>query len=134
MDLFCSWTDNRDHLCAHLAGDYSLDGFKRVIDEVRVETERRGCEKVLVDMTALALEDLPILDRYEMGRYAAEVWGYRVKVAVTARADLVNNFAETVAVNRGARVAVFADEGRAMAWLLSDAARPPGSSERLLMS
>jgi hypothetical protein len=108
-----------------LAGDYTLDGFKRVIDEIRVETERRGCERVLVDTTAMVLQDLPFLDRYEMGRYAAEIWGHRIKGAVIVRADLLTGFVETVAVNRGARVGVFVDEGQALAWLLSDAARPP---------
>jgi hypothetical protein len=106
-----------------LTGDYTLEGFKRVIDEILVETARRGCPKVLLDTSTLAIGNLSTFDRFEMGRYAAGVWGYRVKAAVIALPEVLTRFAETVAVNRGAMVAVFARDDEALAWLRSSAVR-----------
>jgi hypothetical protein len=118
VDLTSAWTEEPDCLAVQFSGPYSLAAILRAIDQVRDEANHRHRKRVRIDVTAIDVEELPMLDRYYMGIHAAEVWSARIKVAVIAQARIINKFGETVAVNRGARVAVFSDSAEAMAWLL----------------
>lgn len=119
MALTYTWTEAPDHLAARLEGAYTLDAFKRAIDEILAEAKRRGRRCVLVDTTPMTIEDFPMFDRYEIGRYAAKTWSYHLKAAVLALPQHINRFAETVALNRGANLHVFTDKPEALAWLLN---------------
>jgi hypothetical protein len=125
MALICTWTEAPDHLAVRMEGPYALDAFKRAVDEILTEAQRRGRRCVLIDTTPMAIEDFPMFDRYEIGRYAAETWSYHLKAALLALPQHINRFAETVALNRGANLHVFTNEPEALAWLLNKPA-PPG--------
>jgi hypothetical protein len=56
-------------------------------------------------------------DRFLAGKDVAEILGHRFKLAVLYPKNLINKFAENVAVNRGARFFVSFDEDEALEWL-----------------
>ena len=60
------------------------------------------------------------LDRYTMGEQFANAGWFSVRLAVVARAELIDpqRFGVTVARNRGLDVDVFTSEAKALAWLL----------------
>jgi hypothetical protein len=72
-------------------------------------------EKVLCDATSIT--SLGAFERFEVGVELARVADKRMKLAVVARADLIDYIFENVARNRGASVRVFADTAAALRWL-----------------
>lgn len=59
--------------------------------------------------------------RFLSGQEMARIWGHSLKVAAVWKAELINKFAENVAVNRGACFAVFSDQNADREWLMQGA-------------
>jgi hypothetical protein len=58
------------------------------------------------------------MTRFYIGEAWARTFGFQVKAAFVSHPDVHNGFAENVAFNRGATVAVFLQESDALQWLL----------------
>src|SRR5204863_8801150 len=68
----------------------------------RIRDEATRSENTLVLMDCFGVsEPLSEMDRFEAGVALAEIFGYRLKVAVLYQPAHINKFAENVAVNRG---------------------------------
>jgi hypothetical protein len=103
-----------------LAGPATLRDLLRAVAAVTGETQARNIWLVLCDATAIT-PPLGAFERFEVGVELARAADRRLKLAVVARAELIDHVFENVARNRGASVAVFADEAAALQWLLGDA-------------
>lgn len=119
MSIDARATREAGYLLIKVTGDYSLTSYMGLIDRVAVASEEAGQTNVLVDITDVA-GNPPGVDRLDLGKYAAKVWEHRIRVAVVARAEVIDKFFENVAVNRAVRVVVVPDVRMAQAWLLRE--------------
>jgi len=109
------------YLHAIVTGRNSKENVERYLEEIRGECKARTCFKVLIeerlDGPRLGTMDvfLIVAEQSEKARGTIRELAY---VDVNAEGDLMQ-FAETVAVNRGIRVAVFSTVADAEGWLLT---------------
>ena len=108
------------YLHAVVTGQNSRETVRRYLAEVRRECTLRGCFRVLIE-ERLEGPRLGTVDVFEIAmegsKSAREEMRAIAYVDVNAASDLMH-FAETVAVNRGLPVAVFATVEDAENWLL----------------
>ena len=126
MNLKVDIEPRKHYLRATVSGPYSLRGAQDAYGEAVKAALAHGHSRVLIDasgMTGTPTQD----ERYMLGLFvaaeqrllAAKVPQVTVQVAVFAHRPLVDpdRFAETVAVNRGAKVKVSERLDEALAWL-----------------
>jgi hypothetical protein len=82
--------------------------------------QQENISKALINLLDLIATDFPTMDRFEVGKEIARVLHADIKLAVAGPQRLINKFAETVAVNRGALINVVSDLKTAEDWLLSN--------------
>jgi hypothetical protein len=97
-------------------GRYDPPSGLALLSLIPVEAQHFACRHVLVDIRGVIGEG-STLSRFEMGATAARLLP-PLRVAIVWRAETTDRFAETVALNRGANLRVFASEPEALAWLL----------------
>ena len=97
---------------------FSVATVKHAVDLVADACKEEPCSRILFDSRSVTGE-MPVPDRFDMGRYAAESLPESIKVAVLARADQISpdGFFETVARNRDLDLRVFSDLHEATEWL-----------------
>lgn len=101
-----------------ISGDFDVDAFKKeIIASDRKRLKAKG-NRLLVDANDLLAPKME-LDRFLAGKLMADSFPRPIKVAVYTRKELINKFAENVAVNRGANFRVFDNQAEAVEWLLS---------------
>ena len=110
------------YLHAIVTGQNSLENVKRYLEEIRGECIARNCFRVLVeerlDGPRLGTMDVFMIVAEESGKARGTIREIAY-VDVNAEGDLMQ-FAETVAVNRGMRVAVFSTVANAERWLVNE--------------
>ena len=113
-----------EYLLATLSGPFDLPQSLNAIREIFAACGSHGLRKILFDMRTVE-GNLNLMDRFDLGRGAAELQRVPLRVAVLAREDQVwpDRFAETVANNRGLVTKVTTDQAEALAWLNRDAAQ-----------
>jgi hypothetical protein len=97
-------------------GTWHLEDVFAMIETIRRETEWNRLGAAFADLRAMD-GPIPDLDRFFAGERVAIVLGARVRLAVVARAEMINKLGEDTAVNRGARILVTPDEAQALAFL-----------------
>ncbi len=99
------------------SGPYSLARFKDHMMKAVVATKEKRLKYMLLDVRGL--EGTPsTLDRHDLGRSGVEnKVDFKVAALVTPE-QAKDNFASTVARNRGVNVQTFTDRDKALAWLL----------------
>ena len=126
MTLTVDLEARKHYLRATVSGPYSLRAAQDAYDQAVKAALSHGHTRVLID--ASRVTGVPTQDeRYMLGLFvaaeqrilAAKVPEVTVRVAVFAQRPLVDpdRFAETVAVNRGAKVKVSEQLDEALAWL-----------------
>ena len=107
---------------ARYLGAYTMARYKK-----QMEISVRACEEkkathLLVDIRALTGFTPTTQERYEFGRYGAEISKKLARVSVVGTADQIDpeQFATMVARNRGLQVRAFTDPKAAVDWLLGD--------------
>ncbi len=111
--------DMGDFLLVKVTGTYSGVPFAdtaiaAITDQCRALQRWR----VLIDLRDMH-GSVPNIDRFLLGKHAANAWGRRIKVAVITHPERMTRFFENVAVNQGGNVRTFTDRNEAQAWLLS---------------
>jgi hypothetical protein len=115
--------EGKGYLEARVSGPYSLDQFKiHMLTAVQATKERR-VKCLLLDVRGL--EGTPsTMDRHELGRSGVEnKVDFRVAALITPE-QARDNFASTVARNRGVNVQTFTDRAKAQEWLLGTSESP----------
>jgi hypothetical protein len=128
MSIEVHYHDRPGYLYVEAKGQWVLEDARQQIEKAREEADRRGCTRVLVDARELSAPNSE-LTRFYTGVHIAKVWRRPFKLASLARPEVINKFAENVAVNRGAHYAVFADEQAALDWLLQGAEETDDAEE-----
>lgn len=118
MRLTIESTDESDYLLVTVEGEWTEASAHRIVDTIRDLTIGHGATRVLLDSRRLERPEREFT-RYVFGKYAAEALGPRVRVAALGEPDNVTHYAETVALNRGAKLRVFTTEESALEWLLN---------------
>ena len=112
--------DGIGFLIAKAAGTYSLDAMLRMFERVAAEAHARGMRRVLLDVIQVN-GDVSDLDRYDMGRRAAEVFAHVERIGVIRNPQLrYTGFAFDVAQNRGLDARAFVERTDAERWLTGD--------------
>jgi stage II sporulation SpoAA-like protein len=113
--------ERRGYVEARYLGAYSLVRFKsQMAESVRACIEK-GQTLLLVDIRRMTEFAPPMQERFEIGRYGAEVSKDLSKVAVLGTdQQFEEKFASLVARNRGLRVQTFTDPAAAIDWLFKE--------------
>jgi hypothetical protein len=118
MKSECVLEKKNGYLCFTISGEYDraeFGSYARMFAEI---CEKEKIYKVLVNALGLKGTDLPTMERYLIGERIAEL-PLKIKLAVAWPGQHINNFAETVAINRGGFMRVVADLETAEKWLLT---------------
>ena len=107
------------HTKLKLTWNYDFDEICLVADAVLGICQKAGKQFALVDAHEV-VGAVPNLDRFYLGKRVAEVWGGKIKAALVVEGATINRLFENTAVNRYARVALFADEETALDWLFNN--------------
>ena len=124
MDDHFEILDRDGFLEVRVSGPYSLLQFKnQMLTGVLAMKERRK-RHLLLDVRGL-VGTPSTLDRHDLGRSGVEnKVDFKVAALVTPE-QAKDNFASTVARNRGVNVQTFTDRDQALAWLLGKSDAPP---------
>ena len=113
--------ERRGYLEARYLGAYSLVRFKSQMSESVRACIENTLSLLLVDIRGMTKFAPPMQERFEIGRYGAEVSKDLSKVAVLGTDEqFEQKFADLVARNRGLRVQTFTDPVAAIDWLLKE--------------
>jgi hypothetical protein len=112
--------ERRGYWEARYLGTYAAARYKKLMAaSVRACEENRG-SLLLVDIRALQDFTPTTHERFEFGRYGAEISRNLARVSILASAEQLNPdaFSTLVAQNRGLRIRAFTDPKAAVEWLL----------------
>jgi hypothetical protein len=118
MGLFVTATVEPGYLAFEITGDFVVEELKALAGTLADDVKNREYERVLVDTSKVSMISQEI-DRFELGEYIASLARGK-KLAVVDPTEFGNQLFENTAVNRGARMKVFADKKTAVQWLMSD--------------
>jgi hypothetical protein len=102
-------------------GNVSIQEAISLVSQAITFARNIQIRRLLVDSTKLTgFGPLGTVDRYKMGEQLADAGRLSVRLAMVARAELIDpqRFGVMVARNRGLDVDVFTSEAKALAWLL----------------
>ena len=112
--------DGPGYLLARTIGAFALPAMLATFEKIAAEARARGVRRVLIDSASMSGE-IPELDRYDLGKRAAETFAHVERLAVLRSTGIrYTGFAFDVAQNRGLDARAFVDRAEAERWLLSD--------------
>lgn len=104
------------YLFVQVAPRYSPGKIEAYLTEIKSRCESENMDRVCIDLTNTA-ENLDTMDRYEIGKAMAEIFGTKIRIATVNKPQNVTYLAENTAVNRGGTMKVFTDLQAAVTWL-----------------
>jgi len=115
--------DGKGYLEVRVSGPYSLEQFKLHMQTAVQATKERCVKALLLDVRDL--DGTPsTMDRHALGRSGVESKvDFRVAALITPQ-QAEDNFASTVARNRGVNVQTFTDRAKALEWLVGTSESP----------
>jgi hypothetical protein len=105
-----------NYLLVEKFGVYSFESMLSCLQKVNEYCKQENLSKVFFDLRDIE-GTMGTLDRYELGKEVARIFGPKIKIAVASDPNQTNYLAENSAVNRGARLKVFAEVKSAIDWL-----------------
>jgi len=104
-------------LIAKVSGVFSLRAMLSIVEKIAAEARARHAERVLVESLDVT-GDIPNIDRYYLGKGAAEMLLHVERVAILRPAHLrYARLGIDVAHNRGLDIRAFLDAEAAKDWL-----------------
>jgi hypothetical protein len=118
--------ENGGYISCHCSGLFNTDEFIEIVNQAIKYSIQKGSRALLVNVSDVESAPLDAFQRYTIGeRIASAQLSYRetVTIAVVGREPLIEKrkFAETVALNRGAKGKAFHDLQEAIAWIGTEA-------------
>jgi hypothetical protein len=111
--------ERKDFLEARYLGSYALDRYKSLMQASVLAAKDRKLTRLLVDIRSMTNFAPSTADRYELGKFGAEI-SARLRVALLVTAEQAKDtFATLVAKNRGLQIETFTDRAAAEKWLLN---------------
>lgn len=105
-----------EYLYVKYTKPYELASFIALMKEVADACHQQDVHKVLVDVRGMTGK-IKFAERFQVGEAGAELFRGVAQVGIVYRKEEINWFAETVGVNRGANVRIFAEMEKARKWL-----------------
>ena len=121
MKLDLSFEDAGDYLHISAKGEWEREEVTKGIRDVAEKALSAGQTRILLDIRELSSPGSE-LDRFLAGEAIAEFFSSPFKVVAVRSVDLMDKFAENVAVNRGANFMVLSDFDEAVRWLTGKSA------------
>ena len=118
MNFDYSIEKNDNYLYLNISGQFEINEFLNLPALMKAECEKEKIFKVLVNGFNINGTNLSTIDRFSMGERIAHVFSSNTKIAVLWPDKHNNQFAETVAINRGADFRVFGNMEAAKEWLV----------------
>jgi hypothetical protein len=114
--------ENVGYISCDCSGLFNTDEFIEILNQAIKFSIQKGSRALLVDVSNVESAPLDAFQRYAIGeRIASTQLNHReiVTIAVVGREPLIEKrkFAETVALNRGAKGKAFHDLQEAIAWI-----------------
>jgi hypothetical protein len=106
-------------LMVYVSGEWNKMEIINFIPVIRDKCKEQNKDRVLVDLHKITASVIQEMDRFYIGEALSKIIGSKIKIAALWEEKYINRFAETVALNRGARFKVFSDPDKAEKWLLS---------------
>ena len=128
MSIDINVTQEKGYLFIKVTGEYSLMSFHSLIERVIEETTKSDSKNIMVDISEVT-GTIPVMDRFYLAEYASGIWKRDVRVAVVYRANEIDKFFETVAVNRAAQTVVVPDMQSALEWLMGSTHDEPAADK-----
>ncbi|MGO8815860.1 MAG: hypothetical protein ACLQVG_14525 [Terriglobia bacterium] len=100
-------------------GQYSLSDLFDLFDRVKEESEKRGTQGVILDITAIA-GTIPCMDMYLLSVHCCRVLKLAVRIAIVSPDGEANNFFQNVTRDRGLKIAVVPNRVAAIKWINRD--------------
>ena len=97
-------------------GVFSREGFIALWDAVAIKCAETGLVRAFIDIRDV-FPPRSDFDRFDVGTYAAQLFGHRVRVAMLSNRPHDDVLIENAAVNRGGIMRVFENTEEAHAWL-----------------
>jgi len=105
------------YLLARVQGKWTVSEIDKALRTIASVAAKQAFNRVLLDLQELSAPPHD-LARYLAGKTAAAVFGCRMRVAAVRPPALLDDFALTVALNRGAKATIAATSDEAIEWLL----------------
>ncbi len=115
----------KEYLEINISGEYNYWDIIKYPKIVRNYCLKEKVYKVLVDATALNLDDMPIVEQFFLGEHIAEVLRDHIKLAIVWNGLYRSRFFQSVATNRSALMRVFRSPANAEIWLIHDKESEP---------
>jgi hypothetical protein len=117
--------DRGAYISCNCAGQFNADEFIEILNQAIRHSIQKGIRACLINVSDVESAPLDTFQRFAIGeRIAATQLNYaeEVKIAVVGREPLIESrkFAETVALNRGAKGKAFHDLQQAISWIGSE--------------
>lgn len=116
MSMTATYHVKDAYLLVQVSGYWTAAPAKALIQEILLYAQRVHRAHVFLDLLDL-MPPKDNYDRYLTGVDVAEIWGGKLKVVALAKPEYISGFVENVAVNRGAKFAVFSNMIQAETWL-----------------
>ena len=118
MSLSIEYKNYTEYLFAKIVGEWKQPDMNLLLEDLKINAVKFNKNYILIDAFKLTLPNTEFV-RFSTGEKIASIFSYPYKIATFSQSELINKFAETVAVNRGANFKVFHSESEAKEWLLS---------------
>jgi adenine specific DNA methylase Mod len=112
------YNEKPNFLVVTIIGQWTTSGAIKSIEEIKLEAEKTGRKKILLNLLELSAPDSELV-RYDSGKKIAESLA-KYKVAAFSQPEKINYLGEITATNRGANFKMFVSEQAATQWLLDD--------------
>ena len=116
MKLDLSFENTGDYLHVRVRGEWKRQEIMAGIQNVAERAQKAGQTRILLDIRELSAPRNE-LDRFMAGEAIAKFFHSPFKIVAVRSVDLMDKFAENVAVNRGANFIVLSDFDEAVLWL-----------------
>lgn len=116
MTLKLSLKDANGYLLVDVEGDWEPVDISNKLELVATAAQERGYTRVLIDARKLSAPKGEFC-RFLVGEDTAKLFRGKAKITVVYHQELINKFAENVAVNRGAQILVTPTIDDALNWL-----------------
>jgi hypothetical protein len=96
------------------------DDPSREMDELMMTIKRLSEENKRMKILVVAFDvpDVSDMEKFYIGETGANLFGFKIKMAMLRKPEHINKLTENVAVNRGANLYIDSNEQRALDWLL----------------
>jgi len=117
LSIFSKQEDG--YILLKATGRYNRKEVQDLSNSIHAQLADNECKNLLVDISEMSGK-IPNIDRFLLGEYVAKFRESGYRIALVYRAEGINKFFETVAVNRAIKIIVVPDIQAGLTWLIGN--------------